>query len=484
MDFPSFDENLPILDQFILELVSKYRSRALSTWDELEDRCRVFYTPAVMDTIESKAMGWKKMASYSDGITLTHVTCVFLGMFMLPEFRSFSSEQQQLAKWIVLFHDIDKIHIGGKRDAMHAFRSGVVAANILPKIGFPVTDEYEALIHSWSEFTFNAFTEEGYPGSKPDNRKLPDILKGIEQLFGENTPACLIVKTALLHISLNIDINYPTPSPLTDDETKQFISPNVFPLLKVMMLSDTEGWSLFEPELRHQRKRDAFEALKRIEELVLQSMHEGTSAKMNHKETVRSGYNLLADRYLAERDRDADNVRLLVDFIELLAPRSRVLDAGCGAGIPITQMLAEHFEVLGVDFSEEQIERAKRNVPNATFFCQDMTSLNLPGESLDGICSYYAIIHIPREEHNPLFVNFHRMLRTGGVALLCLGAEDLHDDIDDFLGTPMYWSHYSTDTYLKMLRECGFTVIWAKLIEDETCAGAKHLFVLAQKESA
>lgn len=210
-------------------------------------------------------------------------------------------------------------------------------------------------------------------------------------------------------------------------------------------------------------------------------------AAMDYKNIVKSGYDKVADRYLAEREvgaKDAENVRLLADFIELLSPKSRVLDAGCGAGVPITKMLAEQFDVIGVDFSGEQVERAKRNVPNAHFFCQDMTELDFPDDSLDGICSYYAIIHIPREEHQSLLANFHRMLRAGGVALLCLGAEDLASDIDeDFLGARMYWSHYDSETYRKMLRKCGFTIIWAKLVNDETCEGAKHLFVLAQKRS-
>ena len=205
---------------------------------------------------------------------------------------------------------------------------------------------------------------------------------------------------------------------------------------------------------------------------------------MDHKETVRSGYNKVADHYLAQRRHDTADVHLLNDFIELLAPKSKVLDAGCGAGIPIAKMLAEQFDVIGVDFSESQIELAKKNVPNAHFFCQDMTELDFPDESLDGICSYYAIIHIPREEHQSLLANFHRMLMAGGVALLCLGADDLDNDIDeDFLGTRMYWSHYDSETYRKMLRKCGFTIIWAKLVKDETHEGSRHLFVLAQKRS-
>ena len=204
---------------------------------------------------------------------------------------------------------------------------------------------------------------------------------------------------------------------------------------------------------------------------------------MKFKDIVRTGYNKIADRYLAERTADSEDVRLLSDFIELLAHGAKVLDAGCGAGIPISRLLAELFDVTGVDFSEAQIELARKNVPNAKFICEDMTKLNFPEDSFDGICSYYAIIHIPREEHLALLANFQRTLMPGGVALLCLGAQHLIDDIDeDYLGTRMYWSHYDSGTYIEMLKGCGFSIIWAKYVKDETCEGAGHLFVLVQKK--
>lgn len=203
----------------------------------------------------------------------------------------------------------------------------------------------------------------------------------------------------------------------------------------------------------------------------------------DHKETVKAGYNAIADRYLAERTRNSEDVRLLDELSTRLPEGAKVLDAGCGAGIPISQMLSEKFEVTGVDFSEAQIELAKKNVPNATFICQDMTQLDFPENTFDGICSYYAIIHIPREEHQPLLANFHRMLKPDGLALLCLGAENLIDDIDEnYMGTRMYWSHYDSETYLKILKECGFIIIWSKRVADATCEGAGHLFALVQKQ--
>lgn len=203
---------------------------------------------------------------------------------------------------------------------------------------------------------------------------------------------------------------------------------------------------------------------------------------MNYKETVKSGYNVIANRYLAERTRDSEDVRLLNELIERLPVNASVLDAGCGAGVPISLMLSEQFKVTGVDFSEAQIELAKKQIPQANFICQDMTKLDFLENSFDGICSYYAIIHIPREEHKALLKNFYRMLKPNGFALLCLGAENLIDDIDEnYLGARMYWSHYDADAYLKMLKDCGFSLAWSKYVADGSCEGASHLFVLVQK---
>lgn len=204
---------------------------------------------------------------------------------------------------------------------------------------------------------------------------------------------------------------------------------------------------------------------------------------MDHKETVKAGYNQIADRYLAGRKRDSEDVRLLEELATRLPNGAKVLDAGCGAGIPISLILSENFNVTGVDFSEAQVELARKNVPNASFLYEDMTRLKFPENTFDGITSYYAIIHIPREEHQSLLAYFYRMLKSGGFALLCLGAEHLIDDVDEnFFGARMYWSHFDSETYLKMLKDIGFTILWSKRVADATCEGGGHLFVLVQKE--
>lgn len=204
---------------------------------------------------------------------------------------------------------------------------------------------------------------------------------------------------------------------------------------------------------------------------------------MDGKEIVRKGYDTIAHEYLAIRNKGyGADIQLLNELVERLPKGARVLDLGCGAGVPVTRFLDRHFEVTGVDFSETQLSLARELVPGATFVLKDMTELDLPASCFDAITSYYAIIHVPRKYHRDLLTNFHRMLKPSGLALLNLGRGDQDDVTDeDYHGARMYWSHYDADTNIKMVQEYGFEMVWHKLVEDETAPGSIGLFVLARK---
>ena len=206
---------------------------------------------------------------------------------------------------------------------------------------------------------------------------------------------------------------------------------------------------------------------------------------MEDKTIVKKGYNAIAARYLATRNEDSEDVQLLQKLVQRLPKGAQVLDAGCGAGVPVTRYLSQYFNVTGVDFAEEQIRLASQLVPQARFLCQDITQLTFADNSFDAICSYYAIIHIPRHEHRALLLDFHRMLKPSGWVLLCMGADNLERDIaEDYLGTRMHWSHYDAETNLDMVRACEFEITWAGVVADASSPGTAHLFVLAHKGCA
>jgi len=66
----------------------------------------------------------------------------------------------------------------------------------------------------------------------------------------------------------SIDPFYPTPAPLTDVEIKCLITPDLFSLLKVMILGDNDGWSLFDPKVRKRQHKDALEAFEKVQGLI------------------------------------------------------------------------------------------------------------------------------------------------------------------------------------------------------------------------
>lgn len=203
---------------------------------------------------------------------------------------------------------------------------------------------------------------------------------------------------------------------------------------------------------------------------------------MDHGEIVKARYDTVADRYLAHRPRNTADIRLLDRLIESAPKDATLLDAGCGAGVPVTEILAQRFEVTGVDFSKEQILRAQRLVPRARFLCADLRAVEFPKDTFDALCSYYAIIHIPRMDHAALLKRLAHFLRPGGVALLCLGAGDLpSDSVPDYLGAPMYWSHFDASTNEQLVKQSGLRVEWTTLVDDVTSPGASHLFVFARK---
>jgi SAM-dependent methyltransferase len=200
---------------------------------------------------------------------------------------------------------------------------------------------------------------------------------------------------------------------------------------------------------------------------------------------VRRGYDRIAARYLQSRAAASPDMPLLAELTSRLPVHSPVLDAGCGAGVPVARALARRFDVTGVDFSLAQLHLARDLVPDAHFVCQDMTHLGFRDAAYAAVCSFYAIIHIPRELHRTVLAAFHRILAPGGLALLCLGADDLAEDIEnDFFGSPMYWSQFDETTNRRLVQEAGFKEIESAIVPDPISPEGGHLFVLAQKSHA
>ncbi|GGN85635.1 class I SAM-dependent methyltransferase [Haloarcula pellucida] len=190
---------------------------------------------------------------------------------------------------------------------------------------------------------------------------------------------------------------------------------------------------------------------------------------MNQRDVVREGYDEIAATYAAERD-GAGRERALVERLaSTLGDGSLVLDAGCGAGTPATEVLAERHDVPGLDISREQLRTARERVSSAGLVQGDLAHLPFGDGTFDAVVSYHAVIHVPREEHAAVFAEFERVLRPGGHLLVAVGAEAWAGENDDWLdtGERMAWSFHGADRNRELLTDAGFEITTVEEVPDE-----------------
>ncbi|MBA7708414.1 hypothetical protein ES703_117312 [subsurface metagenome] len=269
LGFPSIGSSLPDMMDFVSVLAQDYRSGDIDSWKAIEDRVRSFFTPDTMAEVETVAPRWSDMACHADGSTLVHVMAVFTSLLLCPEFHQASRTQQELLKWIVFFHDIAKTPQKGQRDYTHGFRSAAMTAEVLPGIGFDAAPAYDNLIEDWVKLVNAAMTKQSETSFHiQDNRKLPKIIEGIGRLFGHSTPAALIIRTALLHVSVDVVEDWPQVAPLTDTEVKDYLDFELLPLLKVMMLVDNDSYTLFDKPTKERYRRETLDVFTRLRSLL------------------------------------------------------------------------------------------------------------------------------------------------------------------------------------------------------------------------
>ena len=99
---------------------------------------------------------------------------------------------------------------------------------------------------------------------------------------------------------------------------------------------------------------------------------------------------------------------------------NKVLDLGCGSGSQSKQFSQTGLKVVGLDLSLEMIRQAKKRVPGAKFIVGDMTRMDFPKGSFDGVFAQASLLHIPKKLIPKVLKSIHKILKTNGVLYLAL----------------------------------------------------------------
>jgi cyclopropane fatty-acyl-phospholipid synthase-like methyltransferase len=182
-------------------------------------------------------------------------------------------------------------------------------------------------------------------------------------------------------------------------------------------------------------------------------------------DVIARGYDQVADAYEALESAGAPWPRLkrVQAFTAGLPAGSRILDIGCGNGVPATRELALRHQVTGLDISEAQIARAASNVPGATFICGDARMVDLPVATFDAIVALYLVDNIPSAEYPVFFRRLRDLLRPKGRLLLSAEPGDDPWQPYTWLGVPMFINTIPTEALVELIEEAGLSVVSTEL---------------------
>jgi ubiquinone/menaquinone biosynthesis C-methylase UbiE len=152
-----------------------------------------------------------------------------------------------------------------------------------------------------------------------------------------------------------------------------------------------------------------------------------------------------------------------VEATESLAARlesgARVLDVGCGTGLPTARILCDAgLEVTGIDISAGMLDLARRNVPEASLHQVDLLDLDSTFGSFDGAVAFFSLLMLPRAQLPQALHQLGQLLRPGAPLVLGMVEADVDDVPIPFLGATVRVTGYPRTALEPLLAAGGFAV--------------------------
>ena len=137
----------------------------------------------------------------------------------------------------------------------------------------------------------------------------------------------------------------------------------------------------------------------------------------------RDSYNEIAE--------DWDQVRssrpidfCIAEFCSSLSTKAKILDVGCGIGLPIgSYLVVKGFHYTGIDISSAMIRKAKSNLPTAKIKCIDFLEFNSE-EKFDALIAFDSFWHIPYSHHELILKKAAELLNRDGLILFTYGINE------------------------------------------------------------
>ncbi|GAA3835082.1 class I SAM-dependent DNA methyltransferase [Streptomyces phyllanthi] len=151
-------------------------------------------------------------------------------------------------------------------------------------------------------------------------------------------------------------------------------------------------------------------------------------------------------------------------LIGLLPDGARVLDLGCGTGLPTSRRLAEAgLDLVGVDLSGRMVDLARGHVPTGVFHQADIADLRPGGPRdlgrFDAVAAFFSLLMLPRAEIPLALRTVRHLLVPGGLFVLSMVEADVDDFSIPFIGSTIRVSGYLREELREIVVAAGFEIV-------------------------
>lgn len=186
--------------------------------------------------------------------------------------------------------------------------------------------------------------------------------------------------------------------------------------------------------------------------------------------------------------------------LNLLPPRGRILDIGCGTGIPVSRMLSEAgLNVTGIDISPTMVALAATRI-KGTFICEDMLTFQPQGK-FAGVVMIFSHLQLDYVSVHSVVDKVASAIEAGGILVFgqmpadryVVGDETAYDEtgtyVENYPGPFMreIIPHFmmSRDGQKRFITSMGLEIVYETVDEfqpaAEGCLSETQQYIIARR---